>query len=175
MERWEVIPDYERMYLVSNLGRIRAIFINKQPGSRGRRFVLNDTILAQYASFNGYYKVHLNTGLKTARSKTASVHRLVAMAFIDNPDNLKEVNHKNGIKSDNRVENLEWVTRHRNMNHSVEIGIRGGGKRKVVLNLNTGIFYDSIVQASKYSHINKNTFYNMVTNKCKNKTNFIVC
>lgn len=74
----------------------------------------------------GYKRCHLRID---GKGKSMLVHRVVAITFLDNPENFKEVNHKNGIKHDNRVENLEWVTRERNMSHAFQNG----------LNTNTGV------------------------------------
>ena len=69
----------------------------------------------------GYIQVRLQTGKGDSRGrKVFSVHRLVAKAFIPNPNGLSEVNHKNGIKSDNSVNNLEWVSRRENIDHAIQ-------------------------------------------------------
>ena len=69
----------------------------------------------------GYIQVRLQTGKGDSRGrKVFSVHRLVAKAFIPNPNGLPEVNHKNGVKSDNRVNNLEWVSRRENIDHAIQ-------------------------------------------------------
>ncbi len=68
----------------------------------------------------GYLKIAIHNNSK---GKSILVHRLIAQTFIPNPENKPEVNHKNGIKSDNRVENLEWNTRSENMNHAYSIGL----------------------------------------------------
>ena len=89
-------------YLVSNTGMVKSIFPNKEK------------ILKQYDNGKGYMSVGIG------RSNRKYVHRLVAEAFIDNPENKKTVNHKNGIKNDNRVENLEWNTYKENNMHSIK-------------------------------------------------------
>lgn len=76
--------------------------------------------LKQAINRDGYCKVTLQ---KNKFTKMYSVHRLVAQTFIPNPNNLPQVNHINGIKTDNRIENLEWVTAKENMNKAVEIGL----------------------------------------------------
>ena len=106
MESWRVIDDYEN-YEVSNLGNIRNMSTGKN---------LNGTL-----TNNGYLVVSLyNNGNKT----TKYIHRLVAEAFIENPDDLKEVDHINCDKTDNRVENLRWITRSDNCFNKRTIGNR---------------------------------------------------
>jgi transcription initiation factor IIF auxiliary subunit len=73
----------------------------------------------------GYKVVKL---FKNGKYKRVSVHRLVAKAFIKNPHNKEFVNHINGIKDDNRVENLEWVTSHENHIHAAKIGLKAKGE-----------------------------------------------
>ena len=70
---------------------------------------------------NGYYTVHLHS--KTKR-KILTVHRLVAITYIPNPNKKPQVNHKNGIKTDNRIENLEWVTCSENIRHAFNTGLK---------------------------------------------------
>lgn len=94
---WKPIPKYEGLYEVSNLGEVRAI---KRSGSRGMSLAIHPS--------KGYLQVWLS---KNNKVKKFSVHRLVATAFIANPKRKPQVNHKDGNKANNKVSNLEWVTR----------------------------------------------------------------
>ena len=90
----------------------------------------NPKVLVPRDNSIGYHRVLL---CDKGRQKNLYIHRLVALAFIPNPNNLKEINHKNGIKSDNRVENLEWTTRSENMFDAYK---RKRNKRWTYSNLN---------------------------------------
>lgn len=96
-EQWKDIKGYEGLYAVSTKGRVKSL-------KTGR-------ILSESYKNDGYRVVALN-------SRNYSVHRLVALAFLPNPHNLTEVNHKNEIKHDNDVKNLEWCSRSYNVNYS---------------------------------------------------------
>ena len=108
----EVFKDIEKskgIYQVSNLGNVKSYNKNK-----------DGKILTPAVNQKGYAIVNLRGDI----SKTCVVHRLVAKAFISNPKNKKEVNHINGIKTDNRLENLEWVTSSENSKHAYRIGLK---------------------------------------------------
>ena len=103
MEIWEDIEGYEGLYQVSNLGRTKRLYKNDK-----------EKILKLMSDRKGYLRVDL---YKEGKRKTYTVHRLVAQAFIPNLENKLEVNHKDEDKTNNKVENLEWVTRRENNNY----------------------------------------------------------
>ncbi len=109
-EYWVDVNGYEGIYQVSNMGRIKSYSRLLSVDSIGRLRVLS-------ADKFGYIRCGLN---KDDKRTTIKVHRLVAEHFIPNPENKEQVNHKNMIKSDNRVENLEWATRSENTKHSYD-------------------------------------------------------
>ena len=111
MEIWKDIKGFNGKYQVSNYGNVRSFTKWK-----------NGALLKFGKTTTGYYWVNL---VKNGRREIIQerVHRLVAKAFIENPHNLPEVNHIDGNKLNNRVENLEWVSRNRNIQHAVEIGL----------------------------------------------------
>lgn len=109
-EVWKDIIGHEG-YKVSNLGRVKSFKSNKGT---------TEHILNPGLGGNGYLTVNLYNG----SAKTRTIHRLVAIHFIPNPENKPEVNHKKGIKIDNRATELEWVTHKENSIHSFKIGIQ---------------------------------------------------
>lgn len=106
MELWKKVEGYES-YEISNTGKV----LTHNWMNRGITKVMCPS------KYRGYFQVNL---WKNGKQKCMRVHRLVADAFIPNPDNLKEINHIDGNKENNHVSNLEWCTREHNLKHSTE-------------------------------------------------------
>lgn len=108
MEIWKDIKGFEGLYVISNLGNIKCLE-HKCPGRyKGKFRTVKEHIMKPTLNkTNGYYYVVLSN---SDRGRTFAVHRLVAQAFLDNPENLPCVNHKDENRKNNTVENLEWCT-----------------------------------------------------------------
>lgn len=120
-EIWKNIKGYEGEYQVSNLGRIKSLYRRVNNGTlKGR--IINEKILIPQDNRNGYLQVRLN---KNNKEFHYYVHRLVAQAFIENPNNLSQVNHINENKYDNNVSNLEWC----NCSYNIRYGT--GNERRI--------------------------------------------
>lgn len=122
-EEWRPIAEYEGWYEVSNLGRVRRV--RTGPGTRG------GDVLALLRHNQGYHSVAL---CRDGKPRSHLVHRLVAEAFVGPCPAKWTVNHKNGVKTNNRADNLEYCTRGENVAHAVRMGlcVRGfeAGRRK---------------------------------------------
>lgn len=110
----------------------------------------------------GYLKVTLSVNHKTFYR---TVHRLVAETFIPNPDALSQVNHKDGDKTNNRVENLEWVKPRDNVHHAHSIGLHKGNRTKVHLKKepNQSQLFDTIEEASAFLNHDRHCFSRHLT------------
>ena len=108
-EEWLDIKDYEGLYQVSNMGRVRRI-----PNGKIKIFKIAE-------KYSSYQTAHLS---KNGVSKICKVHRLVAQAFIPNPENKPSVNHIDVNKWNNRADNLEWVDQKENTLHAIRLGLR---------------------------------------------------
>lgn len=132
---WKSI-DFAPSYEVSDTGRVRNTNFNRSGATKE---------MSYFDSNNGYKMVGI---MVNGKQKSFGVHRLVAQAFIQNPEKLPFVNHLNGDKTDNRVENLEWITNKDNQLHGFyELGHHG--LTKPVQCLETGKVYQSAQQAGR--------------------------
>ena len=117
-EEWKPIEGYEGLYEVSNLGRVKSI--ERNVPFRGSSITMHGKVLKPYANENGYCFVVL---YQNTRQKRHKIHRLVAETFIPNPEKKKCINHVDGNKKNNRVDNLEWCTHSENNKHAHDNGL----------------------------------------------------
>jgi len=149
---WKPVAGFGSKYLISKNGAVVSI----QPGKRNK-------FLSKRIDRGGYQTVRLN---KDGITSTHFIHRLIAAAYIPNPDNKRFINHINGIKTDNRIENLEWCTHAENIRHAYGRGLIKI-KSKSVFNKCTGEEYPSIKQAAKAVKISYGTCRNYLNGNIK--------
>lgn len=145
-EVWKPIPGYEDRYLASSLGRIKSL----PSCSRSKGVIIKPNLKK-----SGY----TNTGLcKDGKVKHWRTHRLIALTFLPNPDNLPEVNHLSGVKNDNRVCNLAWCSRSDNVKHKYKVlgyKSKGGVARKPIRCAETGVEYASLRDAERKTGLHR--------------------
>ena len=156
-EEWKDIKGYEGLYQVSNLGRVKRLpytrinLLTPQGVSK-----IPEHIITSIINKSGYNTVML---YKNTARKWIFVHRLVAEAFIPNPDNLPYINHKDENKLNNKVDNLEWCTSKYNSNYGTRNKRISNTKRnntyntKPVICIETGIIYPSTREAERQTGI----------------------
>ena len=178
MEIWKDIKGYEGIYQVSNLGRVKSL-ARVVVKAYGKEHNLKERIKKSNLNHLGYEILRLH---KDAVGKTYAVHRLVAEAFL-NKENGLEVNHIDGVKTNNKVSNLEYCTRSQNVQHAydnglaVAVGTKGfdSTSSKILLDTQTGIFYGGIREASEAMGLHPRNLYNVFSAKTvKNKTSLII-
>lgn len=129
-EIFKQVKGYEGLYEVSNLGTVRGVdryVTRSEQGSLSKMSSFKKKIKGKEMKHrlnNGGY--HVVTLSKNSKTKNVLVHRLIAEAFIENPENKPCINHINSVRTDNRIENLEWCTIYENNNHAVLHGPFGG-------------------------------------------------
>ena len=162
MEEWRDIKGYEGLYQVSNLGRFKSLPRYTRNGS-----CKQEKILKLAFDKDGYMVINLH---KDGKQKSYRTHRLVAQAFIDNPNNLPEINHKDEVKTNNNVDNLEWCDSKYNHNYGTWREKRRGknnyGARKVIC-ITTGKIFDTIREAAKFYNLKPNNINMCLKGKSK--------
>lgn len=171
-EVWKDIPGFENLYQISNYGKVKSLS-RKCPSPYGFYFT-KEKILKSSKNQKGYLTIKLNNK-KTNYKHSFPIHRLVAIAFIPNPDNKPQVNHIDCNKTNNFVSNLEWCTNGENQLHAYKHGLNhhsknaGRKKRKVAqidIKTNKVIkIFDSIADATKT--LCKNSKTRNITMCCK--------
>lgn len=166
VEVWKPVKDYEGIYEISNIGRVR---------SKHKHTKSKDGIIKERKTRNGYCHVEL---WKNGTGVDRYIHRLVALAFIPNPNNLPEINHKDENPSNNCVDNLEWCDRTYNNNYGnhykkmVEtrgdkyVGANACHRRRVMC-VETGEIFETIRSASRIINVNQAH----ISNCCRGKRN----
>lgn len=147
-EVWKPVVGYEGLYEVSSEGRVKSLARVVKTKKGGRK--VSGGILKPNPQRNEYLRVTL---YKDCKPISYLLHRLVLLAFKENIENKPQVNHINEIKSDNRLENLEWVTRSENMNHGTAME-RMAEKQSIPVkgvNIDTGetIYFKSVQEAGR--------------------------
>lgn len=171
MEIWKQVVGYEGLYEISNEGRVRRIATDNYHW--GNTPIEQRILKPRFAE---YKTVHLS---KHGVVKTVKIARLVAHAFISNPFDKPQVNHKDGDKYNDTVDNLEWCTRSENSQHALKMGFLFNRKiseatQKKVIDIKTGTIYKSISQASREIGMKRATLSKMLTGVNRNKTSLTI-
>jgi len=174
-EIWKDIKGYENYYQISNKGRVRSLDTTYEKIVKGKRVkcFYKGRILKPAKMKKGYLSLRLGSYLN--HKEKFLIHRLVAQAFIPNPKCKKTVNHINAIKTDNRVENLEWATHRENNVHAIENGLRqNSGKAVAQYSNNKRVAtYKSIKQAQIETGILDTAIGNVLKGRAKTAGGYI--
>lgn len=174
MEQWRDIRDFEDCYQISDLGRIKSKERYVRVCNGGYRLV-KSKIIKPCRCTNGYYEASLS---KNGKRTVRLLHRVVAEAFIDNPKNLPEVNHKDEDISNNCVTNLEWCTSKYNANYGKrnEKMMKNRETVAVLQYTNDGKFikkWDSIAEAQKYTGADTSAIIRVCKGKQKTSMGYL--
>lgn len=149
-EEWKAVAECNGEYYVSNWGRVKSFKFGKER-------ILKPSLIG-----NGYQAVNISQ--KKTKPKMHTMHKLVALAFIQNPDNKPQINHKDGNKLNNHIDNLEWSTHKENIQHGWDTGLFDDKRKKIsaaailhkskaVIDLITGTKYQSLSDACRINNL----------------------
>lgn len=159
-EIWKPIKGYEQYYEVSNLGRIKSLARNVYWKNRANRINSRydeEKIIVPDVMKNGYIRIKFRVN---GDVKQKTVHRVVAEAFIPNPENKPCINHKDGDRKNNKVENLEWCTYSENNLHEWRVLGKKSYNAKKVRCVDLNLVFDSVSDGAKYIGSRKQNLFN---------------
>jgi hypothetical protein len=151
MEEWRAIPEYEGIYEISSCGNVKSLARYMQPRKDRRAYWVESKTLSTHCHKNGYMFVCLS---KDGNKKTFSVHRLLLRAFVGEPKNKEEACHANGIRKDNKIQNLRWDSRINNFKDRDKHGNTAIGEKNGMAKINDQIVKD--ILAEELSTLNDN-------------------
>jgi hypothetical protein len=168
-EQWKAIAECNGEYSISDYGRVKSLKFGKER-------ILKPSLIG-----NGYPAVLLS--MKGQKVKLQCIHKLVASAFIKNPDNKPQVNHKDGNKLNNHIDNLEWMTIKENIQHAYDTGLFDDKRKKIaaacvlhhsksVIDIITGNKYQSLSEACRVNNLKYTTEVSRIYNGYKTQRFF---
>ena len=187
-EIWKDIKGFEGIYQVSNIGRVKNLERKVKCKNNSYRVIKEKILKPNKSKHTGYYMVTLS---KNGKQNTYSVHRLVATAFLDNPENKPCVDHINTIRTDNRIENLRWVSYEENYYNPITLerhklncftpmknmyGAKHNRSKAILQYSIDGEFireYGSIIEAGKYLNIRPSCISMCCRGYCKKSGGYI--
>lgn len=149
-EVWKDIPNYEGLYQVSNQGRVKSITHYARNNRNGGMRLVSGKILSQYKMPNGYMQVQLS---KNEKREKFYIHRIVASVFLENKKGYSDVNHIDGNKNNNCVENLEWCSHRMNQIHMVKNRLTK--KLHPVFCVELNRMFNSLSEAERFTGLNR--------------------
>lgn len=173
-EIWKDIPEYKGLYQASNLGRIKSLDRYVNHSIKNKKQKIKGKIKSiRLDSINQCLIIDLS---KNGKVKTLLVHRLIAKTFINNNLNKREINHKNGIKTDNRTENLEWCTSSENKIHAIKNNLIKHYKKQIYQYDKNGNLinrFNSITEAADCMNVCISSISNALIGYSKSSCGFI--
>ena len=163
-EIWKDVIGYEGYYKASNLGRVKSL--DRISNSNGGEFIKKEKMLKPSVN-KGYLQVHLwGDSIKEVKK----IHRIVAIAFIENNENKPQINHKDGNKENNHVNNLEWCSNSENQKHAYANGLKDAKfSSKRVKQYSKDGEYIRIFESARSAGREMNTDHSMISRVCNGK------